>query len=228
MTRIPIFRRQFRRARVTNVALGAFSTPVQEKASGAVATILTLTPTSAFTAGNSCIVMFTCIDTNGPTVSVAMVGGGAAALTRAETTTNTGILSEIWYVHNLAGGETAVRVTVTGSGRMTGNATEWTGLKNAAPEAHNQATGSSSSPATPSVSPTSANNLIIALGGWAVASGFSSGPLNGFTELTNGTNFVLSQGPAYIAQGSVSSKSTGWTIVSSAAWGAAIAAFGAN
>lgn len=181
------------------------------------------------TAGSSVILFTTTLDS--VTInSCQMTGGGAASLTLGKSVTVTGVLSQIWYVHNLAGGETAVGCTRSGSSRTIYNGTEWTGLKNAGPENTNSNTGLlDASPATGNATPASASNLLTAIGGWG-NNDYSTGPTNSFTRLTPGVSGagIISQESAYKVQLSATVDSTAWTLTAGINWCAAIAAFGAN
>lgn len=179
------------------------------------------------TAGNSTIIIISFTDAVSSS-SGALNSGGAESLTRAYTSTISGNVTEVWYVHNVAGGETSATITLSGSSRYTINALEFSGLKNAGPEATNTNSAlANSTVTTNSVTPSSAHNLIVASGAWSV-NDYSSGPTSSFTRLTASTNLNVAQEGAYLIQSSASSQSTGWSLTAGINWCAGIAAFGAN
>lgn len=146
---------------------------------------------------------------------------GAQALGTDEVT-------EIWYATGVAG---ITRITVSGaSGAISANVSEWSGL-NANPEDAEIANGNASTTITsPTATPISANNVVIAVGGYNFASNvYTAGPTNGFTRMTTtGANSIF-QETAYKIQTSATAQSTAWTLEShsSSNWASSIAVFGA-
>lgn len=178
-------------------------------------------------AGDSAVIIISFTDAVSSS-SGTLSGGGSEVLTRATTSTITGNTTEIWYVHNVTGGETNATITLSGTSRYTINALEFSGLKNINPEATNTNSALvNSTVTTNSVAPSSTNNLIIASGAWAV-NDYSSGPILGFTRLTSSATLNVSQEGAYLIQSSATSQSTGWTLTAGINWCSSIVAFGAN
>ncbi len=176
------------------------------------------------TAGNSVVVEIAF--SQGNINSVVLVGGGAESLT-ADITNAAPTLrrTAIWHVHNIAGGSTGVKVTNSGANRTSFNAEEFTGLTNAGAEATNPASGTADpNPNTGSVTPVSANNIIVAVGAWT-ANDYQSGPTNSFQRLTQAAGGSPFQESAYLQQSSAATNSTAWVLTVGINWGTAIAVF---
>lgn len=131
--------------------------------------------------------------------------------------------AEIWYGFDSSGSGTSIVVTMAGSTDSAASFTEWSGIDTASPlDQTNHATATSTTPATGSVTPTSDNQLLIAM--FNSVQNPSAGPTGGFTPLTQiiqGTQHVSS---AYLIQTSATLASPSWT-TTSAPWDACIATF---
>ncbi len=137
-----------------------------------------------------------------------------------------GARTEIWYIHNIAANQTGVTIDTDNEITMVLNASEWSGLNNAVPEATNTNTATASTTVTTnSVTPSSAANLIIGMGGWT-ANDYSSGPTNSFNRMTQTGVGAIFQESGYLIQSSATANSTGWTLTAGINWAASIAAFG--
>jgi len=149
-------------------------------------------------------------------------------LTLAISKTVAGLTVEVWFLSNILAEDTAgITVETDISDRVSVQLSEWSGLNSAAPEATNSASGLlDASPATGSVTPTSANALIIGAGGWT-ANDYSTGPTNSFTRLTQTGGGAAWQEAAYQIESAVAARSTGWGLTAGVNWAAVIAAFGA-
>lgn len=177
-----------------------------------------------FMTGNSIIAIVSHPSTE--TTDGVSLGPDTAIL--GPSATVAGIKVEIWYVHNGAGGSRSFEaLTVSGSGRISINASEWSGLANAAPEGTNTNTGLlSSTVTTGSATPVSAANLVVGAGAWT-ANDYSSGPTNSFTRLTQTGGGLAWQEGAYLIQAAATVNSTGWALTAGINWAAVIAVFGA-
>jgi hypothetical protein len=204
-------------------------TLVQQKVAASVtnSTTVSVVFTNPVTAGSS---VCACIGRNSTIgiISVIMDGGGAETMTQAGTVASATLTKlSIFYVHAVAGGETGFTVTYGSTNRTAVNGQEWTGLTNATPEAFNKGTAvADANPATGSVTPVSANNLLIGCGNWTL-NDYSTGPTNGFTRLTPDGNTAAFLESAYLVQSSATTNSTGWTLSAGINWAAGIAVFGA-
>ncbi len=141
----------------------------------------------------------------------------------------TSIAVDVWYLHgNSDATQTGIRCLLSGlSGLPTTIALEFSSLTNAAPESNNTNTGvSSSTVTTNSVTPASANNLVLAVGGWT-ANDYQTGPTNSFIRLTPKANGTVDIEGAYLIQSSATANSTGWGLTAAINWAAGIAVFGA-
>lgn len=191
----------------------------------AVATDAAGSPIVAFsvTPGNSVLMVITylsadSIDTN-PNCGVP--------LTQAISKSVSGVVVEIWYLHNSAGSAFAFFAGANAT-RCSFQVSEWTGLANAAPDATNSASALvNASPATGSVTPASAAALVLGAGGWT-ADNYSSGPTNSFTRLTRTGGGAAWQEAGYQIESAVAAYSTGWALTAGINWAAVIAAFGAS
>ena len=181
--------------------------------------------TGAPVAGNSILVLVSYLSTD--TIASVTVEGVNITASATAPSTVTGVTTTFYYVHNIVGTSTQCQVSGTNGTRVSANCSEWSGLTNAAPEATNTNTGlANATVTTNSVTPASANNLVIAMGGWT-ANDYSSGPTNSFTRMTQTGGGALFQEGAYLIQSSATAQSTGWTLTAGINWAAAIAVFGA-
>jgi hypothetical protein len=181
-----------------------------------------ITMDSPVTAGNSLIAL---VATN---TSSTTVSGGGASWTKdvAQSGPAPGAI-ELWHGHNVSGASSVVTVTPSGRGStFTANVSEWSGLSNAAAEAVNSGTDTTTAVSTGAATNVSTNALLIAVGGWG-ANDYSSGPANSFSRMTNTASASDFLEGAYNIVSSVASYSTAWTLTASINWAAAIAAFGA-
>lgn len=157
-----------------------------------------------------------------------MVGGGAQPLSQ-------GIANEagnnIWIYNywigggSIDGGETGVTFTLDTAVPVAVNASEWHGLADAGPEATDVQAGSSDTPNTGLLGPSSTNNLCIASYA-TVADNYQSGPTDGWTRLTpaNVTGIFLET--AYLIQTTADATSTSWGLDSSVDWSSIGCVFG--
>lgn len=177
------------------------------------------------TVGNSVIVEISFA--SGFVTTVSIQNPSPEILVAGITKNGTLIRTAIWYIHNITSAHTQIVVTGSAANRLSFNASEWSGLTNAAPEATNSAaTAANANPATGSVSPASANNLVIASGAWTLDD-YSTGPTNGFTRLDQTGGSVAWLESAYLIQSSATAAGTDWTLTAGINWAAAIAVFGA-
>ncbi len=196
---------------------------VQQKTATASSTSLSGSFNTPLTAGNSIIAVLS-NNQGDPYNSVAV---GAESLSLVKTIAASGAKA-IYAKHNVTGGETGFSLNIDDPGRINAIFMEFSGLKNQAAESTNNNSGVASSTVTiGSVTPTSANNLIIGGGFWTV-NDYSSGPTNGFTRATNVGGTGQFQEVAYLIQSAATANSTGWGLTAGINWEAVIAAFGAN
>jgi hypothetical protein len=179
------------------------------------------------TAGNAliCLISFpsTSSDTGGP------ANPNADNFQSVASSTVAGVTTEIYVATNVAGGtdSNGIQVSTDLPARLSMSVSEWINLKDAPAEATNTNSGVvSSTVTTGSVTPVSASNLVIAIGGWT-ANDYSSGPTNSFTRMTQAGGGAVFQEGAYLIQSSATAKSTGWGLTAGINWAAVIAAFGA-
>lgn len=179
------------------------------------------------TAGNSVIAFVSEIDGVGTDGGPVLVGGGAESLDLDISSSTTGAQVYIFHVHDIAGGETAITVFADGLPvRLSICAIEVSGLANSVAEDTDIASAlASATVTTPSVTPTSTNNLVVAVGGWT-SNNYSTGPTNGFTRLTPTGGGAAWQEAAYIIQAAATAKSTGWGLTVGINWASAVCAFG--
>jgi hypothetical protein len=199
----------------------------QAVATGADGSVgVTATFGTVLSAGNSVVVILSRVVGVKNTLAVVLVGGGAETLITDLNQTGTNTSVTILHVHNVAGGSTGVTATTSATSRVSLNATEWKGLTNAASEGTNSKSALlDAAPNTLSVTPASASNVAIAVGGWT-ADDYSAGPTNGFSRLTPTGGGLEFQEGAYIQQSTATAQSTGWTLTAGINWAAGIAVFG--
>lgn len=185
--------------------------------------------------------------TNGNTVFAAITYDRAAVLTGAVTfggqdmvvaaqnqDDGSNLFIELWHRY-LDGTESDNNCTYTTDSAVRANlcAMEFSGIPNVAPEDYEDARrGPSDTLAmvTSALAPTSANNIIIAVGGYADASNqYSSGPTNGFTQLTAVGGATIRQETIYlIRSASNASISSDIVLTGSYSWGTVSGAWGGN
>lgn len=85
------------------------------------------------TVGKSVIACISIDDAAVIDVSPVLLGGGGATLTSAISISNTGTRSLIYYKHNVSGGETGIRFSLSTIRRANINASVWGGLANTPP-----------------------------------------------------------------------------------------------
>lgn len=185
--------------------------------------------------------------TNGNTVFAAISYDRAAALTgnvtfggqdmavAAQNRDDGGTLNiELWYRY-LDGTESDNNCTYTTDSAVRANlcAMEFSGIPYTSPESTedaNRGTSDTLVMVTSGLAPTSANNIIIAVGGYADASNqYSSGPTNGFTRLTAVGGASIRQETIYlIRSASNASISSDIVLGGSYSWGTVSGAWGGN
>ena len=186
-----------------------------------------------FTAGNTVIACISFLDTQ--TVdSIILENNGA--MTEAITSTVAGVTSTIYYITNAAASDGTVTLTTVGvGGRTSMHISEWANLANAAPE--DTSTGTDVGGSTAEVyivpatqDPTSANNLVIGIGGYVNATDdYSSGPTNSFTRLTaTGGASVFQECGYLIRTADHSAVTSSVATLTAPAWAAASASFGGS
>lgn len=197
----------------------------QAVATGAGHNNITATFGAPTTVGN---VIIACVDYS-DSDPVTNVDSPIDALIQQTESTGTGIATAIWSVV-VSGAETNHKIYKAGDIlRATVWFSEWSGLTESVSDADavNGNTGlASSTVTTNSVTPLSANNLIIACGGWT-ADDYSTGPTNSFTRATAAGGGSVWLESAYKLQTSATAASTGWTLTAGINWATAIASFGA-
>lgn len=185
---------------------------------------VTVTFDSPIATGSLIVVTITYIPTANTIVNVTNTN--LDSFTQQVSSVGTGIAAETWTGTNSSGGDTDIIISQdSGSLRVTANISEWSGLSNSSAEAIQSGTGlAGTSVSTGSVIPSSAHNLLIAVGGWT-ADQYSSGPTNSFVRLTPEGGGAVYQEAAYLYQTSATTKSTGWTLSAPGLnWAAAIIA----
>lgn len=176
------------------------------------------------TAGNSVIA---CISFEPSVGSIYLLQVGDEPLAQGVTVNSDAIYAEIWFLHNVTGGETFFQLLGNDYGRMNMNIQEWSGLANVAPEALNSNIGAASNAVNTNVAiPLSDINLGIAVGAWPTDNYYAGGPTNGFTRLTPAhEGSKASQEAAYRLQDLATPLSTGWALGVPVDWAAAIGVF---
>ncbi len=206
-------------------------TLVQQKIRTVTGNLVNTAFDTALTAGNSVFMLISYLSTDAVSSPVPQITGGAGTINLTKDTTSaatvSGINTEIWYTHNISGGQTAFRYDTDNETRLNCNASEWSGLNNAGPE--NSPAGNSGlldiSPVSSAVTPSSANSLVLAIGGWT-ADDYSSGPTNSFTRMTATGGGAAFQECAYLIRSNAASTTTGWTLTAGINWAVATTAFG--
>lgn len=185
---------------------------------------LSLSLGNSITTGNSLILVITMASTN--SINTIDLGLGVESPTLAVSKSVAGVKILIYYKHNSLGNYNDFEITTTSTGRVSANISEWSGLKNAAPEdIDSDSALLSTAVTTPLVSPSSFSNLVIVGGGWT-ANNYSSGPTNSFTRLTQTGGVAVFQEAAYLIQAAASDASSGWTLTAGINWASVIAVFG--
>jgi hypothetical protein len=199
----------------------AIISPVRQSTGSATSgTVISVTITSP-TAGNALILTY---GGNPNTATIASVAGGGVTWVKAKSS-NTNRDAEIWYGLNASGLSTNVTITLNsalgGSGGLA-NVSEWSGLSGSSVvDASGSASGTSASITTATINTTNANDLIITIGRHASSS--SLGNLSPFISLASPDSAAFQA--AYAIVSSTGSYYGGWTLSSSVAWEAEIAAF---
>jgi hypothetical protein len=171
--------------------------------------------------GNSLILCLSYLSTDGLDGNPSF--GGSDTATLAASSTVAGVTVDIWYAHDILDDPHAEAFTVGGT-RLSGSVSEWSGLANSVPvRTTNNAVGSATVSTNP-VTPATANNLVIAIGGWT-ANNYSSGPTNSFVRMTATGGGAAWQETAYKIQTSAVDAETGWTLTLPINWTTVIAAF---
>jgi site-specific recombinase XerD len=135
--------------------------------------------------------------------------------------------SDIIY-YGVVGSSPGNVITITQtSGRGSGVAEEWSGLKSSSPldTALGDTVGTSTTISSGSVTPTQNGDVVFALG--AIFTSITGGPTNGYTSDVNSpyANAALNLTVAYQIQNTAAATSTTWTAGSSSSWDADIASF---
>lgn len=201
---------------------------VQQKTGTVIDSTLTITMDAPLTAGSA---LFVCVSYVASTSFISSIVTSPGAL-GAGTQDNTGVRNigdDIWFFNTVGDGtETGITIVQSsGLTRMSVWVGEFSGIQpNSMHEsANNDNNLASSSVTTGSVSPLSANNLILASFGM-VANDYSSGPTGGFTRATPiGSGSVYLE-VAYKLQTSADAASTTWTLTAGINWASTISAFG--
>lgn len=205
----------------TATATVAGPTLVQQKTGTDTTHSVVVTLDAPAAAGANLVV---CISHIATETITSVVGDGGETYTQIATKNGTGIAVDIWLSDAFGSGTSVVTVNHNPEiARCNAHVSEWTmPLTDAANTV--TASGNSTSPATGTITPGNANNLLFACGGW-VLDDYSSGPTNSFTRLTAAGSGAVWQEAAYFTQTSATAKSTGWTLSAGIQWAAAIAEF---
>lgn len=198
-------------------------TLVQQKIGGGTDKIFTFSFDAPVTPGNLVVMCVSYVNT----FAVTSVDSNSDTALQQSLANGTGSASEIWSVMAVSAG-TDVHVNTADTTDLVINMSEWRGISSATAEAVNNNIGNGATVTTLSVTPVSAQNLIVASGVWDLDV-YLSGPTNGFSALLKvGVNSDVFQESAYLLQSSATSKSTGWGLSATRDWAAAVAAFGGN
>ena len=191
------------------------------------ATPLTVTFDNPVVTGNSVVCLLSYLSTD-VISEAALVGSVSDGLGAGPSATVAGVGMSMFYSHITDPAITGVRFAGDGDTRLNVVALEFGGLSSADPEAVNSSTGVlNAAPVTGSVTPTSANSLLIAGGAWTLNKYFT-GPVNSFIRLTSVGGGVVFQESGYKIESVAAAYSTGWTLSDALAnWVCVIAAFGA-
>lgn len=172
---------------------------------------VTATFDAPLTAGNSVVALISFTDVATFDGNPALVGGGAESLTGAVNTFVAGVFGTLYYVHAVAGGETALSFALDSPVRASVNVQEWSGLANSVPTATSTNSGvAATAVSTGSVAPVMPNNLIIGMYA-SVLNSYVSGPTGGFTALTSTGGTGAFQRAGYLIQSAATSANPGWT-----------------
>jgi hypothetical protein len=137
---------------------------------------------------------------------------------------------EIWYAAN-AQAVTSITINLTTPDDLVSNISEYSGVASSSPldvAAGNTSGATSTSAATPSITTTSANDLVIASTSWATTA-TTTGAGAPYTSLTQVANtFPKKISPAYRVLASAGATNAAWTLSTSAISGNAIVAFKAQ
>jgi hypothetical protein len=196
----------------SGVTIPSGSTPVQQIpctwTSG-----LSYTCTLGSTPSNSNILIFT---GGGSPASTSVTPSSSNAAWVKKGSSNTNRDDEIWCATLSGTPGTTVTVTISGSPTQ-GNAivSEWSGWTCTLDGVMQPNNGSSSNPATATLTTTNANDLLIAVLHNQNGT-FGGGPTNGFTGLTSYNANTMNAG--YLVVSATGNYSTGWSFGSSVLW----------
>lgn len=202
------------------------TTPVQQ-ATGQVAlgtssgTVTLSTPTN----GNTIILVISTADLTSPTISSVAQTNVTWTQALASPNTNT----RAWIYYGLVAASPGTTITVTlGSNAVTNwslSAAEWSGVATTSPlDVSNSNIGSSTNPATGTITPTaSKNELIIAAGRKMGSNAGLTGPTNSFTFLS--TANAASQHAYLVVASTTGTYSTDWTYTNTGGWDVVYATF---
>lgn len=145
---------------------------------------------------------------------VTSVAGGGVNWVKAQSWTSPSI-GDIWYGLNSTGVGTAITINLSGvaSGTYAAGVSEWSGVAttNALDGAPAPATGTSTTPTTPSITPAVPGELFVGL--ISSAGAFTPGTVGGgFTKLGLGTN----DGAGYLIGTDSSAHAMSWTTTNAA------------
>lgn len=151
--------------------------------------------------------------------SITQTGVTWALVARSNSNTR---LVEQWIGTSVSGAGTGITVNVAGgTGNFRGNVVEWNGITATTADTTANNTGSSSNPASATITPTAGKNMLLLAVG--VGGGNSNSPTNGFTRIPFGD----SANPVHylVIPNTNASYNVSWTGTGSQAWEVIISAF---
>lgn len=216
--------------RPRSIPYAAISGPVHQAVGGWTSGSSFVVTITAPAAGNF-LVCTVAINPN--TRFVASISGGGVTWGGAADARNTNATqaytSEIWSGVNSSGSGTSITINLSATPtRACVNISEWAGVALTSPFDVGAGTtnGTSTSPATDSITTLNANDLIIAALTLSTTGTHSAGPTNSFTELTDTTNgSTVGLFSAYRLVSATALYSTGWTISAGQKWVTTIASY---
>jgi len=138
---------------------------------------------ATLTPGNSVIICISYVSSGTISAAPMLDSSMSSALTQGPTSTIAGVTTEIWYINDFADDDAGSCFYSTNEAvRASINASEWSGLTDFAPVT-NSGSGTSNSPSTGSVTPATANNLVVGMYG-STTNAYSSGPVSPLVALT--------------------------------------------
>lgn len=153
----------------------------------------------------------------------SITGGGAGTGADAWANVNgTGSFLSVEFWKCVVTGTPGTAVTInTPSARIDGLVAEFEGRYTF--DQGGGATGTSTAPLSPSITPLFPTELLLGMGGWFGST--SAGPSGGFAAIGGSTSGTMQQVVAMLRAGAIAAQQIGWTLSASVGWDILIASF---